>query len=87
MINKRFKLSSNSKERAQVLVYNKDDLQYWKDEAEKTGSLMAFDCYIPEDAMGYPRPPHDIYQIFPAERKQKVHLREPSGKPFRWITN
>lgn len=86
MEDKRFELQkSDGKTCAQVLVYDEDDLQYWTKQAKETGYLMAFDCHIPEDAMGYPDPPHDIYQIFPPEQEEKVYLRmRQPNKPF-WL--
>lgn len=72
MINKRFELPmSNGQTCSQVLIYNESDLQYWKDQAQKTGHLIGFDYHVAEDAMGYPRPAHNIYQIFPLEQKDK----------------
>jgi len=72
MINDRFELQmSDGKGCSQVLVYNEDDLQYWKDQAQKTGHLIGFDYHVPENAMGYSKPAHDVYQIFPPEQKDK----------------
>lgn len=70
MIDKRFELQmSDGKTCAQVLIYNEDDLKYWKNQAQKTGHLMAFDYHTPENAMDYSKPAHDTYQIFPPEQK------------------
>ena len=52
---------------AQVLVYTPDDLMYWVDQCKKTGHLMALNYHVPENAMGYPDPAHDVYQILPSE--------------------
>ena len=72
MINDRFELQMNDgKTCSQVLIYNESDLQYWKNQTQKTGHLMAFDYHVPEDAMGYPKPVHNVYQIFPPEQKDK----------------
>ena len=72
MINERFELQmSNGETCSQILVYNERDLEYWTDQAKKTGHLIVFDYHVPEDAMGYFRPAHDTYQIFPPEQKDK----------------
>jgi len=81
MINKRFKLKQSDGEMcAQVLIYNEDDLKYWTEQAKKTGHLIAFDYHVPENAMGYNDPAHDIYQIFPPEQAHKIHLSLPNKK-------
>jgi len=71
-MNKRFSLDqSNGINCAQVLVYSEDDLTYWNSECKRTNHLIAFDYHVPENAMGYDDPAHDVYQIFPPEQKDK----------------
>ena len=65
----RFELSpSDGKACAQVLVYDDDDLQYWREQANKNGLQIIFDYHVPQDAFGYEDPEHDVYQIFPPEQ-------------------
>jgi len=56
---------------SQVLVYDDDDLQYWKEQAAITGHLIALDKHVPADFFGWSDPAHDIYQIFPPEMKER----------------
>jgi hypothetical protein len=74
----RFELQENDGQRcAQVLIYDQDDLQYWADQAQKTGHLMVFDRHIPKNAMGFIDPSHDVYQIFPPEIEERfLYLRD-----------
>ena len=68
-MNERFSLNqSNGINCAQVLVYSENDLTYWISECKRTNHLIAFDYHVPENAMGYSKPAHDIYQIFPQEQ-------------------
>ena len=75
-MNKRFSLKqSNGINCAQVLIYNEDDLEYWKSQAKKTGHLIAFDYHVTDNAMGYDNPARDVYQIFPPEQKHCFTIR------------
>lgn len=57
---------------AQVLVYDEEDLEYWKEECRRTGHLMMKSAHAPENAMGYLDPAHDIYQIYPPAKAEIV---------------
>jgi len=76
MLNTRFCLHDNDGVRcAQVCVFNSDDLKYWESEAHRTKHLISFDISVPENWAGQINDPHDIYQIYPPELKEDVHLR------------
>ena len=64
---KRFKLQNDGKTCSQVLVYDGDDLKYWKDQAKKNNLIMEFDYHVPENSLGHQDASHDVYQIFPSE--------------------
>ncbi len=71
----RFKLDQNDGVHChQVLVYSDDDLEYWEGEAKRTGHITVLDKHIPENWAGQINEPHDIYQIFPPEVIDGVHL-------------
>lgn len=76
-MNRRWKLKeSDSTHCSQVLVYDKDDLEYWKNQAKQTGHLMVLIYHVPKDRMGYPDSPHEVYHMFPPEQRQNVYTTQ-----------
>jgi len=56
---------------SQVLVASPGDLQYWREQAKRTGHLIALDKHVSLNYLGQDEMPFDLYQIFPPEQKEK----------------
>jgi len=62
----RFELKENDgKTHSQVLVYDPSDLKYWTEQCKKTGHKLVLLYRVDADALGYPDPAHDVYQVAP----------------------